>query len=220
MTEVMKRDISCILDAHTHRPEHAHMAITNCLVDEVRLSEEGLFHSAGIHPWRLEKGETDGLWNRVETLCRAGEVVAVGETGLDKLTDVPMPEQLAVFRKHVELSERCGLPLIVHCVKAMSELLAVKKELCPRQPWIWHGFRGKPAQARQLLNHGFYLSFGEHYQEGAMLEVPDERLLLETDDSVVGIEELLRRAAKVRGVEQQQLSQVVGKNIRKLFFKG
>lgn len=217
---MIRRDIGNILDIHTHRPEHARTAINNCLVDEASLAEEGIFYSAGIHPWRLEKGDTDILWNRVEALCSTGKVVAVGEVGLDKLIDVSMERQLEVFRKHVQLSEAYALPLIIHCVKAMEELLAVKKELCPRQAWIWHGFRGKQTQAQQLLKQGFYLSFGEHYQVEAMSAVPDERLLLETDDTPTDIGELFRRAAQVRGTGVEQLKQAVSRNIRKLFFRG
>ena len=59
------------------------------------------------------------------------------------MAKAPMELQLAVFKEQVKLSEKLGLPLIIHCVKAMDELLAVKKEFRPQQAWIWHGFRGK-----------------------------------------------------------------------------
>lgn len=42
-----------------------------------------------------------------------------------------MELQLAVFKEQVKLSEKLGLPLIIHCVKAMEELLGVKKNLAP-----------------------------------------------------------------------------------------
>ena len=70
-----------------------------------------------------------------------------------------MELQLAVFKEQVKLSEKLGLPLIIHCVKAMEELLGVK-ESRPQITLIWHGFRGKPEQAVQLLKKGFYLSLG------------------------------------------------------------
>ena len=64
----------------------------------------------------------------------------------------------------------------------------VKKEFQPKQAWIWHGFRGKPEQAKQMLDKGLYLSFGEFYSDEAMRVVPDDRLFLETDDSELDIE--------------------------------
>ena len=93
-----------------------------------------------------------------------------------------MELQLTVFKAQVRLSEEYGLPLIIHCVKAMDELLGSEKEFRPQQAWIWHGFRGKPEQAMQLLKKGFYLSFGEYYPDETMQIVPDERLFLETDE--------------------------------------
>ena len=49
----------------------------------------------------------------------------------------------------------------------------------------------KPEQAVQLLKKGFYLSFGEYYPDETMQIVPDERLFLETDDSLLDIEDIL-----------------------------
>ena len=130
-----------------------------------------------------------------------------------------MELQLAVFKEQVKLSEKLGLPLIIHCVKAMEELLGVKKESRPQQPWIWHGFRGKPEQAVQLLKKGFYLSFGEYYPDETMRIVPDERLFLETDDSLLDIEDILCQAARVRGVEVEALREVIRRNIQNVFFR-
>ena len=47
----------------------------------------------------------------------------------------------------------------------MSELLKLKQQIKPANPWIIHGFRGKAALAEECLRHGFYLSFGEKYQD-------------------------------------------------------
>ena len=131
-----------------------------------------------------------------------------------------MQLQVAVFKEQVELSEKYELPLIIHCVKAMDELFALRKERAPKQPWIWHGFRGKPEQAKQLLQKGFYLSFGMHYSSEAMNVVPDSRLFLETDDSPVDIEDVLRDAAKVRGVEVETLQAIVRKKYSRHLFLG
>jgi TatD DNase family protein len=49
--------------------------------------------------------------------------------------------------------------------------------------------------------------------------VPDSRLFLETDDSPVDIEDVLRDAAKVRGVEVETLQAIVRKNIQDIFFR-
>ena len=56
-------------------------------------------------------------------------------------------------------------------MKAVEELLKLKQRLQPANPWIIHGFRGKPALAQDYVRHGFYLSFGEKYQEESLRAV-------------------------------------------------
>ena len=85
-----------------------------------------------------------------------------------------------------------GKPLVIHLVKAVDELLKVKRDLRPSNPWIIHGFRGKAALAEEYLKHGFYLSFGEKYQEVALCRVPADRLFIETDESEVSIGNCMR----------------------------
>lgn len=229
-----------ILDIHTHKNEveSEGKSIINCRLREdmssfrdsslsfrdsdeaaeVLLCREGYYYSAGIHPY---DAAGEGIARRMDLLRRLlarEQFVAVGEAGLDKLAEASMEIQMVVFKEQVAVSEACKLPLIIHCVRAMEELLSVKKEMKPVQAWIWHGFRGKPEQAVQLLKKGFYLSFGEFYSEEAMRAVPDERLFLETDESVKGIEEILCRAAKVRGVGVEILQETVSRNIRDVFF--
>ena len=207
-------------DIHTHHlpvhPEDA--AIVNSLVPTFDV-ETGLFRSVGIHPWELTEHNAGQLLDYLKQQLRKKQFVAVGEAGLDKLAVASMELQLTVFKAQVRLSEEYGLPLIIHCVKAMDELLAVKKEFRPQQAWIWHGFRGKTEQAMQLLKKGFYLSFGEHYPDETMQTVPDERLFLETDNSSLDIEDILCRAAKVRGVEVEVLRETIRRNIQNVFFR-
>ncbi len=63
--------------------------------------------------------------------------------------------------------------------------MALKKELKPTQPWIIHGFRGKPQQAGQLLRAGFNLSLGPNFNPETARVIPSDRLHIETDDSPV-----------------------------------
>ena len=207
-------------DIHTHHlpvhPEDA--AIVNSLVPTFDVGT-GLFRSVGIHPWELTEHNAGQLLDYLKQQLRKKQFVAVGEAGLDKLAVASMELQLTVFKAQVRLSEEYGLPLIIHCVKAMDELLAVKKEFRPQQAWIWHGFRGKTEQAVQLLKKGFYLSLGEYYSDETMQTVPDERLFLETDNSSLDIEDILCRAAKVRGVEVEVLRETIRRNIQNVFFR-
>ena len=95
----------------------------------------------------------------------------------------PFPDaSLVPELKWIEISENRELPLILHIVRAFPEIIALKKQLSPKQPWIIHGFRGKPQLASELLRHGFYLSIGEKYNPEAVAVIPRDRLLLESDE--------------------------------------
>ena len=220
----MKKNVTDILDIHTHKQEVdtqgksiinypllADSPLYMPLAENVEVAVgRGSYYSIGIHPWEVRESNVSQQLSFLQQQLQRKQFVAVGEA---------MELQLAVFKEQVKLSEKLGLPLIIHCVKAMEELLGVKKESRPQQPWIWHGFRGKPEQAVQLLKKGFYLSFGEYYPDETMQIVPDERLFLETDDSLLDIEDILCQAARVRGVEVEALCEVIRRNIQNVFFK-
>lgn len=138
---------------------------------------------------------------------------------MDKLADAPTAVQIEVFEYQAQLSVELGKPLVIHLVKAVEELLKLKQRLQPANPWIIHGFRGKPALAQDYVRHGFYLSFGEKYQEESLRTVPAGRLLLETDESGVPIMELYRRASEVRGIPLDRFMEDMQENIDKVFFK-
>lgn len=209
-----------LVDIHTHHRENCEQggAIRSLHVDEAAAALGDGWCSVGLHPWYLQEEAVDGQLKTLERLLACRQVVAVGEGGLDRLAAAPMALQLRAFRAQVALSERYRLPLVIHCVKAVDELLAVRKQLRPQQLWIWHGFRGKPQQAVQLLQQGFYLSLGEHYSADALRVIPADRLLLETDESACGIEVLVKRAADVRGVGEDELRTTLRQNVRRLFF--
>lgn len=179
-----------------------------------------VYYSIGIHPWDALHSNSRAQCSMFKRLFRESQVLAIGEAGLDKLSEIPIEIQTMQFLMQANYSEVAAKPMIIHCVKAMDELLVLKKQLSPKQPWIWHGFRGKPEQARQLLDQGFYLSFGEKYNEETMVMMPADRLFLETDDSKVDIEDLLRKAAEMRGVEPDELRETLYENAEKVFFKG
>lgn len=142
--------------------------------------------SVGIHPWDVGPAQKAGQLPRLLALLAGAlarpDVVAIGEAGLDKLATAPMELQTDVFLQQARMAEETGKPLVIHLVKAQAELLAAHRMLRPTVPWILHGFRGKAQLATDYLRHGFWLSFGEHWQAEALRTVPSDRLLLETDD--------------------------------------
>ena len=204
-------------DIHTHHMGGDGFRIVNRPPDDFMPCQEQ-WYSVGVHPWALQQGEVrQETWEKLREAAVHPQVLAVGEAGLDRLVQVPMKLQEAVFARQAELAGEASKPLIVHLVRAVDELLRLKKALKPGVPWIIHGFRGKAALAEELLRHGFYLSFGEKYQEGALNVVPLSHLFLETDESLASIFRLYARAAAVRQLSVEELATAVRDNVHRVF---
>lgn len=182
-----------IEDFHTHTPRPG--AIVNISPGEETVP--GLTYSCGIHPWHL--GETDEqTWRQLDETLGRPEVVAVGECGIDMLRG-PEPEmQEAALERHARLAEKHGKPLIIHCVRAWQQVMALRRRLKPSQRWIIHGFRGKPQLARQLLDAGFDISLGPRFNPATAAIVPADRLHIETDDSDTSIADVRRAVEAAR----------------------
>lgn len=206
-----------VLDIHTHRiPLQPLKAIQNCF-PETFSPRKSSFYSVGLHPWYLKAETLEQQWESLIATIRHSQVVAIGEAGLDKLADTPFELQLEVFERQIKLCEEQGYPLVIHAVRAMDEMFRLKKKYCPRVPWIIHGFRGKKEQALQYLHQGFYLSFGEKFQEEALRVAPADRMFFETDESKLDIHLIYEHAATVLEVSAEELTEQVQRNISAVF---
>lgn len=211
--------MSCF-DIHTHHlPLQPERTIVSCSVEALPFDNRVVHASVGIHPWILTGQNKNTFLLSLQNSLSDDRVVAMGEVGLDRLRGCSLDVQTSVFRHEIALAEEYRLPVVIHCVRAFNELLQLKKECRPTQPWIIHGFRGKESVAKELLRHGFYLSFGAHFQEEALRVVPLERLFVETDEADESIENIYRRIAEVRGIGCEELQECINKNVDEVFFK-
>ena len=196
---------------HTHTILHPGKEIVSYDVSAFSPGEG--YVSVGIHPWTLTEENANSQWEVLQELVLDKRIMAIGEAGLDKLKGSSLELQTNLFLKAILLSEAKGLPLVIHCVKAFNELIQLRKEIRPQQPWIVHGFRGKFPLAEDLLKHGCFLSFGDKFQVEAV------RLFVETDDSDIPIEDIYQNIANVRGMTSGELIEAVNKNVQKVFLK-
>ena len=191
-----------LIDIHTHNADcDRHSSIFNSkeYIDNRNIS-------IGIHPWDI-----DSSWEKqftiIKELARKENVRAIGECGIDKLRSLATTDtQLKIFKAHALLAEEIQKPLIIHCVKGFDELIAMHRELLPKQAWIIHGFRGKPQQTEQLIKEGFYISFGEKFNIDSLKALPLEQLFVESDESKIGIANIYNLIANVKGCSIEDLS--------------
>ena len=164
----------------------------------------------GIHPWYAKDNFI---------VPDLSDKLAIGECGLDALQGPSLSMQLQVFRQQIALSEVSSKPLVIHCVKALDQLLRLHRQLRPKMPWMLHGFRGKPQQLRSLLAAGLYVSFGFCYNKESLCLCPLEHLMLETDDVACSVVELYNKVADVRGISVSSLCSKMAENYIAFFQK-
>ncbi len=203
--------LNMFIDFHTHCDRKSPDLInlqTLHVTPELRAEELPNICSLGLHPWFIQNSS----WQNLVDLAKSSNVVAIGECGLDRNIDLPLETQISIFQRHIELAESLRKPLVIHCVKAFSELIALKKNTKSSIPWIIHGFHKKEEVFQHLLKHGFYFSFGAAILSdrspilNAIAAIPNGKFLLETDDRHdIRIEKIYDRTAALRHVSLESL---------------
>lgn len=216
------------IDFHSHHDRQSPNLInlqTLHVTPELQESDLPNICSLGLHPWFVQGSSWEDAWINLKALANLSQVVVIGECGLDRNIDLPLELQIAIFKKHIELAEELQKPLVIHCVRAFAELIALKKDAKSSIPWIIHGFNKKEEVFQQLLKHDFYFSFGAVILSDlspvikAIATIPNGKFLLETDDRTdITIEQIYNRAATLRQVTiemlQTQLIETYGKLTR------
>lgn len=147
--------------------------------------EPDVWASVGQHP---DAAGGDFAW--IEPALDHPRVVAVGETGLDYFhteAEADQARQRESFEHQLALAERHGLPVVVHTRAAEADTLALIRNF-PRVQGVLHCFTESWEMASAALALGYYISIsgivtfknGENVREVAR-QVPDDRLLVETD---------------------------------------
>ena len=193
----------------------------NELINNKLVGNEQCRFSAGIHPWHIAgdvENDVENKMARLDQIVADKNIIAIGETGLDKLCAVDFNLQKRVFAHHIAIAAEHKKPLIIHCVKAWSETMQMLKDSSTRVPVLFHGFRGKPHLAGKLLDAGFYLSFGALFNKESLKITPLERIFMETDNQNISIKEVYKAVAEVKGVTVEELVGIVGENFRRVFF--
>ncbi len=209
---------------------------------EIAESTPGVFASVGIHPnYAHEAAEAD--WAKVCDLANNAQVVALGETGLDKYwDDCPWPVQVENFWRHINFSAETRLPLIIHARDCWDDIIAILRAAASQQELrgVMHSFTGSTEQAETLLSFGLHISFAGMLTYKKSLElretasqIPYNRILVETDSPYLSPEPkrshrpnesslMIHTAAVLADCQKVDLGQIAlwtTENARRLFPK-
>ena len=149
-----------------------------------------VYAAVGIQPNNC--GEVkEGDWERIVALSEAPGVVAIGETGVDGYWDhCSIKLQEEYFRRHIQLARKLNLPFVVHMRESSSEILSVLEDEKDGSLYrgIMHSYTGNARDVKKYLALGLHISFAgmvtfkkSHELREVAKEVPDDRLLIETD---------------------------------------
>ncbi|MBN1143985.1 MAG: TatD family hydrolase [Bacteroidales bacterium] len=214
------------IDIHTHSyyqdPEVT--LLLNTFPEETDKTDLPVLLSMGLHPWHINENHWEDL---VETIRQSAStnprVAAIGETGLDKTIACPASVQEKVFLSQLRVAETFRKPVVIHCVRSYSEMLALRKKSDQQIPWIFHWFNADEQIARELIRKNCYLSFGHMLFSNkskafrVFKTIPPETVFFETDDAGYTIRQVYEQAALLRNMQVTDLKKKIIDNFTRCF---
>jgi len=235
-----------LYDAHTHQVTTNGTGVSLSVLngtqptdwpEVARLAAEHpdtIIPSYGLHPWYCAKAPTDWL-AQLSTLLLAAPRAQVGEIGLDRAllrrTDAaPIETQLTAFNAQLALAADLDRVATIHCVQAHGLLLDTLYNAPKRPRLLLHSYSGSAQMIKDFAALGATFSFGADVFDPrrerlrkALLAVPPDRLLIETDTPAGlspasnALERNVRTLAVVLGEPVEQLTDRVAANFVRLF---
>lgn len=193
------------------------------------------YATAGVHPHDAAKADL----KRIAAALQHPKVIAIGEIGLDYHYDFsPRETQQRVFIDQLAMARDAGVPVVIHTREAWDDTFTILREhWAPTGlPGVMHSFTGGPAEARQSLELGFYLSFSGIVTfpkaldiQQAAREAPLDRMLVETDAPYLApvpkrgkrnepayVEHTARKLAALREIAFEELAAATTANFERL----
>jgi len=165
------------------------LATSEAALRIARESPNHLFATAGVHP-HDSRNCTDETVAGLRRLAASGEVVAIGECGLDFNRDFsPRPLQEKWFEAQIALAEELQMPLFLHERDAHVRFCEILKRSRNSVPAVIHCFTGTREELSAYLEMGLHIGItgwicderrGLHLRE-LVKEIPLDRLMIETD---------------------------------------
>ncbi len=206
-----------LVDAHVHLSDAQYIGQTDFLVQDAKessvvalvsnamdyeTSKETLrlkqkhpnmvYAALGIHPWNvkvLKEFELDQTIALIEEQAKEGNVVAIGEVGLDCKYEAIWNQQLFVFDKMLRLAEKLMLPVIIHS-RGTTEFIVDMLPSYSLSRVLLHWFSHPMSALVKAMERGYYITEGPPtvYSAGireVVSNTPLTNLLTETDGPVL-----------------------------------
>ena len=154
-------------------------------ISELAIQYPALRPAYGIHPLHAAIATAEHL-KQLKSLAATG--IAMGEIGLDTSYG-NLDKQEALFREQLKIARLRGLPVLIHCRKAIGRMLTIlREEQADQIGGVMHAFSGSLESARECIKLGFVISLSgtltrSNAVRPALLaaRLPLNQLVLETD---------------------------------------
>jgi TatD DNase family protein len=195
-----------------------------------------VYAAIGRHP-NAAKGFDDADLAELRALAAHERCLAIGETGLDFYRDgAPRPDQERAFAAQIALARETDKPLVIHTRAAADETLAQLAAEADGLSVVMHCF-SMPERLEECLERGYAISFAGNVTYRSALDlaeaarqVPDERLLVETDAPYLTPQAVRKERnqpafvahtvaflAELRGVSAHELGEIVERTAVRVF---
>lgn len=169
--------------------------------------------------------------------AKLGQLVAVGETGLDyHYQHSQKSTQQHFLKKYAQLATECHLPLIIHCRDAFADLFSIL-DAHYKGPCLLHCFTGTLEEAKAVIARGWFLSLSGivTFKKSETLRhvaewLPLDKLFIETDAPYLApqkhrgtqnepafISETAQFIADLKGIPLQTLAEATRLNCETFF---
>jgi TatD DNase family protein len=151
-----------------------------------------LVHAAiGIHPWNvnvLKENELHETLQLIQDQATKGNVIAVGEIGLDIKYERIWDKQMTVFTEMLHTAEKLALPVIIHSRGTTAKIVEMLPSYNLKRVLL-HWFSYPITALHEAVKHGYSITEGPPatYSLGireVIAQVPLTNLLTETDGPV------------------------------------
>lgn len=201
--------------------------------------EPDVWASIGIHPHEADAHADLGA-EALRTAAADPRVIGIGETGLDYFYDHSDRQvQQDLFRVHIGVARETSLPIVIHTRDAEDDTLRILTEEMAKGafPALIHCFTASAGFGRAVLDLGLTISISGIVTfknakdlQAFVAEVPDDRLLVETDAPFLApvphrgkvcepafVSDTCAFVAALRGVTPELLAEQTGANFFHLF---
>ena len=203
---------------HNHIKDYPDKNVLDIGTDEKEAANVPLF-STGIHP-KLIDNTFDEKFKIVSHLASLPNCAAIGECGIDVFSSATVSEQKEAFIKHLNLAQQYNKPVIIHCVRAYSDIISALNATRFSQPLVMHSYNGNIQTTQQLIRReNIYFSFSDkcltpNCSASKSLDIiPLERIMIETDNSSSPLKPIISLIAENKRVGED----VVEKSNNQLF---